>query len=140
METNLLAVLVCGVVAMVVGSLWHSPMLFGNIYMKAIGADTNMSAEKMKEIQKRMWSLYLTQFLLVLFQAFVLSHYIAGWSDATGLENALWIWAAFVMPTVAGGAMWSARPRRDAWNAFLISAGYQLVLFVLFGLILKAWM
>lgn len=140
MEINLLAVVVCGVVSLILGFLWYSQMLFGNIYMKSIGADMNMPAEKMKEIQKKMWQLYIAQFLLAAFQAFVLSHYISGWADGTGLENALWIWAAFVMPTVAGAWMWSARPRRDAWNAFLISAGYQLVLFVLFGLILKAWM
>ena len=140
MEINVLAVVACGVVSLILGFLWYSQMLFGNIYMKSIGADINMPVEKMKEIQAKMWQLYITQFLLAVFQAFVLSHYISGWSDGTGLENALWIWAAFVMPTVAGAWMWSARPRRDAWNAFLISAGYQLVLFVLFGLILKAWM
>lgn len=140
METNFLAILACGVVAMIVGMVWHSKALFGDKYMKAIGADTNMSPEKMKEIQKDMWQLYVTQFALALFQAYVLSGYIISEPGVGGSLNAVWIWAGFVMPTIAGAAMWSARPRKMAWQIFLISSGYQLVVLILFGMILKAWM
>jgi hypothetical protein len=139
METNFLAILACGVVAMIVGMVWHSKALFGDKYMKAIGADTNMSPEKIKEIQKDMWQLYVTQFALALFQAYVLSGYIISEPAVGGSLNAIWIWAGFVMPTIAGAAMWSARPRKMAWQIFLISSGYHLVLFILFGMILKAW-
>lgn len=140
-EVNWLAILVCGVAAMVVGMVWHSRALFGNTYMKAIGADTNMSPEKMAEIQKKMWQLYILQFVLVVFQVYVLFHYVVGASDVmTPMSNAIWIWAGFVMPTVAGAWMWSARPRAWAWKGFWISAGYNLVLFLVFAVILKAMM
>ena len=129
------AVIVCAVAAMVLGMIWHSKALFGNKYMKALGADMNMSPEKMAEIQKKMWQLYIVQFLLVMLQAWVLAQFL--W---VGVANALWIWVGFIMPTIAGATMWSARPRKDAWTIFLISAGYSLVLFIMFGLILKAWM
>jgi len=36
-QVNYLAVLACTVVAMILGSLWYSPVLFGNAWMKAIG-------------------------------------------------------------------------------------------------------
>ena len=141
MEINILSVLLCAVAAMVVGMLWHSKALFGNTYMKAIGADTNMPPEKMAEIQKKMWQLYIAQFILVFFQAWVLAQYLAGAiSFMTPLSNAMWIWAGFILPTVAGQWMWSARPRVWAWKGFLISAGYNLVLFIIFTLILSAWM
>lgn len=132
---NLAAVLACAIAAMIVGMLWHSKALFGTRYMKAIGADMNMSPEKMAAIQKKMWQLYLLQFVLVFFQVWVFASYTGG-----GLMNAAWVWAGFLMPTVAGQWMWSARPRKEAWAGFLISAGYNLVLFFVFGLILQAWM
>jgi hypothetical protein len=68
-----------------------------------------------------------------------LAYYIAGWKEASGLTNALWIWAAFIMPIVAGMSMWNNDSRRVAWTRFLLQAGYQLVLFILYGLILGYW-
>lgn len=139
MDINLLAVLVCGVAAMIVGSLWHSKMLFGDAFIKASGMDIGMTPEKMAEIQKKMWQLYATQFILALLQAYVLAIYVTNWTSVSGISNALLIWLGFVMPVVAGSCMWSSRPRKDAWKVFFISAGYQLVLFVVFGFILSIW-
>jgi len=90
-------------------------------------------------MQKRAGPLYIVQFLLSFFQAYVLAHYIAAWQDASGVENALWIWAAFIIPTVAAGAMWNSDSSRVSWARFWIQAGYYLILFVLFGLILSMW-
>lgn len=140
MEINLLAVLVCGIASMIVGSLWHSKFLFGDAFIKASGMDIGMTPEKMAEIQKKMWQLYATQFVLALLQAFVLAKYITSWTEMSGIMNAFVIWLGFVMPVVAGACMWSSRPRKDAWKVFFISAGYQFVLFVVFGLILGSWM
>ncbi len=141
METNFLMLAVCGVVSLVLGMVWYSQKAFGNSYMKALGADTNISPEKMKEIQKKMWQLLLTQFVLTMFQVWVLAVYInSSITVITPVANALWIWAGFVMPTIAGSALWSARPRKDAWKIFFITSGYNLVLFILFAVIIKAWM
>ena len=57
MEINLLAVLVCGIASMIVGSLWHSKFLFGDAFIKASGMDIGMTPEKMAEIQKKMWQI-----------------------------------------------------------------------------------
>lgn len=137
MVINYWAVLVCGVVSMVIGFVWYGP-LFGKKWMEIVGAKA-VDMEARKKMQKEAGPLYLVQFLLTLFQAYVLAHYIAGWKDASGVENALWIWAAFLMPTVAGSAMWNNDSARVKWARFLIQAGYQLVLFVVFGLILGMW-
>ncbi|MEZ4114202.1 MAG: DUF1761 domain-containing protein [Candidatus Paceibacterota bacterium] len=61
-------------------------------------------------------------------------------ADMTPATNAFWIWAGFVMPTLAGSALWSARPRKDAWKIFFITSGYQFLLFMIFASIIKAWM
>lgn len=139
-EVSWLAVLICAVAAMIIGMAWHSQALFGPTYMKAIGADPNMPAEKMREIQKKMWQLYITQFALVILQVYVLWHYIIGAVQTmTPISNVIWIWLGFVIPTLAGQWMWSARPRAWAWKGFLISAGYNLVLFIVFSLIINAF-
>ncbi len=140
MHINFLSLLVGGVASLILGMIWYSKSLFGNTYMKALGADTNISPEKMKAIQKRMWQILLTQFVLSVFQVWVLAIYILRTPEVFPLANAIWIWAGFVMPTIAGGALWSARPRKDAWKIFWITSGYQLVMFAVFAFILKAWM
>ncbi len=137
MEINYWAVLVCGVVTMITGSLWYGP-LFGKKWMEAMGINP-MDVDTKKKMQKGAMPLYGIQFVLSLFTAYVLAHYIEGWEDVSGLENSLWIWAAFVLPVIAGNAMWNNNPTKAKWTNFCIGAGYQLVNFILFGLILGMW-
>lgn len=137
MEINIWAVLVCGVLSMVIGAIWYGPM-FGKKWMEIVGADST-DLEKRKEMMKGVWKLYLTQFVLTLFQVLVLAHLIADTVTVGGLERSLWIWAAFIIPTIAGSAMWNNDSAKISWARFLIQGGYQLVLFVIFGLILTMW-
>lgn len=137
MEINFWAVLVCAVVSLVIGSIWYGP-IFGKKWMQIVGAD-KYDMERRKQMQKEAMPLYIVQFLLSLFQAYVLAHYIYGWSEASGVENALWIVAAFVIPTTAGASMWTADSGKVKWARFLIQAGCQVVTFVAFGLILGYW-
>ncbi|MEK7608678.1 MAG: DUF1761 domain-containing protein [Patescibacteria group bacterium] len=137
MTINYWAVFVSAVLSMAVGAIWYGP-LFGKKWMEIVGANA-ADIEARKKIQRGVWKLYLTQFLLTLFQVWVLAYYIEGWKEASGLTNALWIWAAFVMPTVAGTAMWNNDSAKISWARFLIQAGYQLVIFIIFGFVLGMW-
>lgn len=137
MDINLWAVLACGVFSMILGSVWYGS-LFGKVWIRIVGA-TDMDMEKRKEMQKRVMPLYFVSFVLALFQAYVLAYYIEGLQEATGVENALWIWAAFIIPTVAAGAMWNNDSAKISWARFLIQAGHYLMLFVAFGIILSVW-
>lgn len=134
---NYYAVAACGVAAMVLGFVWYGP-LFGKQWMKLmnIGAQTS---DEIKKAQKAMIPTYVLTFVLALFQAWVLSYYIKGWADASGVTNALWIWAAFVIPTVFGATMWNGSSNKVAWSRFAIQGGNYLVLFIIFGLILENW-
>lgn len=138
MEINFLAVFLCAIATMVLGMLWHSKLLFGNAYMDAAGMDMNMPPEKMKEIQSRMWQYYIAQFLLAFLEAYILAHFVAAWDTVSGVTTAFWMWLGFVIPTVGGACLWSPRPRKKAWKLFFISAGYQFIMFIVFGLILGA--
>lgn len=144
---NYVAIVVCAVIGMIIGALWHSKILFGKIFMEASGMDMNMTPEKMKEMQKEMWKLYLTQFVLLLIELYVLSHIIVmgmayfGTTGAmSGISTAFWVWLGFAMPLAASNAMWSNRPRKMAWRLFFINAGYMLVSLLIFGVILGVWM
>ena len=137
MTINYLAVLVCAIVSMIVGFIWYGP-LFGKKWLAVTGA-TDLDLEARKKMQQSAMPLYIVQFLLTLFQAWVLAYYIVGWKDASGLTNALWIWAAFIMPVVAGSAMWNNDSSKIKWMRFLIQGGFQLICFGVFGLILSWW-
>lgn len=134
---NYWAVLVCGISAMVLGAIWYGP-LFGKKWMEIIGA-TDLDKEKRKAMQKKAGPLYAVQFVLVLFQILVLAHLIADTTQATGVERALWIWVAFIIPTIAGSAMWNNDSTAVKWSRFLIQSGYQLICFIIFGLVLQYW-
>lgn len=137
MEINYVAIVVCAVISMIVGAVWYGP-LFGKKWMEIVGVDAQDKKAREK-MQKSAGPLYFIQFVLVLFQLYVLSYYIKGWRDVSGVTNALWIWGAFVMPTIAGSAMWTNDKPKVVKARFLIQSGYQLVLFILFGFILGTW-
>ena len=97
-----------------------------------------MDAEKRKEMQKKAGPLYAVQFLLTLVQLFILAH-LTGTTAKSGIISALIVWVGFVLPTVAGSCMWNNDSKKVAWSRFLIQAGYQMVVFALFGAILGVW-
>jgi hypothetical protein len=137
MSINLWAVLVCGIAAMAVGFVWYGP-LFGKTWMKMMGADT-MSAAQKEAMKKSMGAMYFMQFVMSLITAGILSYFISSSTTMSGVAIAICVWFGFVMTTEAGAALWSGKPKKVAWQMFLISASGALVTFIVFGLILSAW-
>ena len=126
---------------MVLGFVWYGPM-FGKMWMKINGADAS-DVEARKKMQKAAGPLYVVQFLMTLFQVHVLQGVIslmhAAEPDFGSLFIAVFVCFGFVITTTAGTSMWTAEKGNIKWARFLIQAGYQLVLFVIFGLVLGAW-
>jgi hypothetical protein len=136
-SVNYVAVAAGAVISMVVGALWYGP-IFGKKWMEIIGINPESTVQR-REMQKGVGVLYAIQFVLTLFQILVLAHFIADTVRVTGIERALWIWAAFIVPTLAGSVMWTNEKSRLKWARFLIQGGYQLVMFVTYGLLLHFW-
>lgn len=134
---NIWAVLVCAVLSMGLGFVWYGP-LFGKKWMEIIKADPN-DLEARKQMQKGVMKLYIVQFLLTLFQVFVLAHFVSGFGIGTGIFGSLWLWAGFVVPTIAAASMWNNDSSKVSWARFLIQAGYHMVLFAIFGAVLGFW-
>jgi hypothetical protein len=140
METitiNYWAVVSGAVLSMVIGAIWYGP-LFGKKWMEILGVNPS-DLEAKKKMQKSAGLLYLVQFILTLFQVLILAHILADTRLVGGLQRSLWIWAAFVIPTLAGAVMWTNENGKLKWARFLIQGGYQLILFILFGLLLQYW-
>lgn len=134
---NYFAIVVGAVLSMVIGAVWYGP-LFGKKWLEIVGA-TAEDLEARKKMQAAAGPLYVVQFVLTLFQVLVLAHLIADTTRVGGLERSLWIWAAFVIPTLAGAVMWTNEEGRRKWARFLIQGGYQLTIFIVFGLLLQFW-
>ena len=137
LEVNFWAVAVGAVLSMVIGAIWYGP-LFGKKWMEIIGV-SGMDEETRKKMQKSAGPLYAVQFLLTLFQVLVLAHLLAGSKMEGGLVQSVCIWAAFIIPTLAGSVMWTNDTGRLKWSRFLIQGGYQLIMFVIYGLLIQYW-
>ena len=138
-DVNYLAVLVAGIVSMVLGFVWYSPMVLGKPWMKERG----MTADSMKKAQKDMGKWYLISFVLSLVMAYVLFHvtvlsmnYFHYSKLQTGLTTAFWMWLGFVMPVQATATLFSDKKN---WKLFGIDTGYQLVSLLGMGVVI-GWM
>jgi hypothetical protein len=138
---NYLAVLACGVVAMIVGFLWYGP-IFGKQWSALMGWGT-MTPEQLKEKQKAAMPGYIASFVGALVMAYVLAHgivfgnaYLSTSGIAGGLQAAFWYWLGFVAPVTIGQVFWDGKP----WKLWFINAGYFLVQMLLIGAVLGGWM
>lgn len=134
MHIPYVAIALSGVLSMALGFVWYGP-LFGHTWLKVIGAD-KATLKAREAMQKAAGPLYGLQFLLTLLQGFVLSQMLAVAVHTPPVVVCLWAWAGFIVPTVAAGAMWNNDSAKVSWTRFSIQAGYYLVLFVMFGMVL----
>ena len=134
---NYWAIGVGAILSMIIGALWYGA-LFGNRWMEIIGVDPT-DEEKMQAMQKSAMPLYGVQFILTLFQVVVLAHLVASSTIIGGYQIVLWAWSGLVIPTLAGAIMWTDKSNKLKRSQFLIQAGYQLVMFSIFGALLELW-
>lgn len=137
---NYLAVLACGISAMVLGFLWYGP-LFGKAWMKEMGM-TMPSKEEMKAMQGKITKSYVLMFIGALVMAYVLAHsltfagaYLNDMSVSGALMGGFWNWLGFAAPVLMGAVLWE----KKTWRWFSITAGYYLVLLLVMGAILTSW-
>ena len=126
-----IAILVATVVSYVLGALWYSPMLFGNVWAKLSGMD-----KKMGHVSKKSMNIaYAGTFVTTLITAFVLSRVIAltGMNTLTeGIVIGLLVWVGFFATTQFGKVLWEQMPLK----VYLINSGHYLVSLLIMGAIL----
>ena len=125
-EVNWIGILLCGIVSMVLGGLWYSPLLFGKSWQSGAG----LSDEELA--RGNMALIYGGAFLLSLAAAVVFAllvghpHGMLPWTLAGAAAGAV-VAAAFGI---------NYRFERRSLSQWLINGGYHLLQFTLFGLIL----
>ena len=133
------AALAGAVSSMIIGVIWYGP-LFGKKWGKVIGMPTgeNLSKAEMMAMQKALIPTYLANFLASFVQYFALGFFaalIGGLTISGALLYAVFIWLGFVVPVLAGIALWSGKSKKVGWMMFGISVGYQLVALLAGGVI-----
>lgn len=133
-QVNWLAILVCGIASMVVGFVWYGP-LFG----KRWAALTGWTEQKIRSLpQNNMPVTYGLAFVLLILAAFVLANVLKlaqATTIADGLLAGFATWLGFVATTMGVNELFERTPL----SLLAINAGYQLVNFLVFSLILVLW-
>ena len=131
---NVLAVVASALGAFVLGAFWYSPLLFGNLWVKAHG----FKEDQVREMQRTAGRAYSTAMACYVVMGVVFS-VVFSYMGGQGLVSGLWvgflIWMGFLLPTGLMTTMFSGRSIRG----YLIDTGYQLTYLLIMGTILSSW-
>lgn len=127
-----LAILGATVAGFVIGGLWYSPLLFGTLYARLRGIDSEAATETSLPLGKM-----AAEVLRVLIVALALSYFIVtlditGYTAALGL--ALILWVGFQAMLMAGGVIHENYPIK----LYAIHVGDALVKTAAMSLVLTA--
>src|SRR5260370_1159187 len=134
---NWLAILVAAISTMVVGFLWYSPVLFAKPWMKEMGYDPNDKA-KTEEMKKTAGPAYGGSFVASLISAFTLALILHGLRAEDlhfGLMASFHILLGFVATVQFTRALFT----KQSMKLFGINTGYQLLFYLVMGVILTLW-
>jgi hypothetical protein len=136
---NYLAVLVAGIVIFVLGGLWYSPVLFAKRWIALQGrTEEQMRAQAAAANMPVMYlSAFICGFVTAWVMALILAHFAssmnlnAGYGALIGFMS----WLGFAATSSYATALFSGKPKQ----LWLIDSSYNLVSFVLAGMILAVW-
>jgi Protein of unknown function (DUF1761) len=129
---NYWAVILAAISAMVVGTVWYSPIMFQKTWEKMVSLD------KEKGMKELPWVMGLT-FIASLLMAYVLAHvsYLSNQFFGNSfmqdtLTTAFWLWLGINTPAILSGSLFEQRRKK----AILLNVGNQLVTLMVMGLII----
>ncbi|MBN8585031.1 MAG: DUF1761 domain-containing protein [Ignavibacteria bacterium] len=133
---NLIPVVIAGVINMVIGAFWYSPLIIGKLWMRSMGK----TEEEIKQgfSSAAMGMTYVVNTIASLLFAYVLAHIIKFTFTNTfegGVMIGFWVWLGFVVTTVIPGYMYESRPKM-LYFLFII---YQLISITLMGGLIAIW-
>lgn len=132
-DVNYLAIFVGAIIAMVIGSIWYSPLLFQKKWMKAIGKTKEQIAEEGNFVTSM-----LASFVFALLTSFILAHvvdYTEATTAALGAQTAFWMWLGFILPVSVANIVYDGKSKEAA----AIYQSYMLVTLLITGAVLAVW-
>lgn len=136
---NYLAIFVAAIVIWIIGALWYSKVLFAKQWMALQGrTEEQMRADAAgSNMPLMLLQAFICSFLIAWVLAMVLTHMgdVGAYNAAHGALAGFLAWLGFAGATSYATTLFSGRPKQ----LWLIDSGYNLVSFVLAGIILAVW-
>ncbi len=129
-EVNYFAVLVCTVIAIFIGSMWYSPLLFGKYWMRKMGFTKDDLEAKGSDYILSMAASFITMFILV---QFILA--LGTDSFHKGAMIGFFMWLGFVATSTISQVVWEGKKM----SIYFLYNAMQLLTLVLTGGILAVW-
>lgn len=133
-DINIWAVVAGGISAVVVGFVWYAPPLWRNVWAREAGIDPAAADVTKIHMAQRAFIAFVLAFVL----SWVMAHFSVIWGVLTlgsALELGFWIWLGFMVPLLAGPALWERR----SMTYVAIHAGYWLITTVAIAAIVSLW-
>lgn len=127
------AMVVCLVAAVLVSSVWYSPLLFGPKWMELSRLNAGDAVDTTMHAWKMLVDLVREFVVIYVLARFVNGLGIVNWKGALGLG--FWVWLGFPVQMLVGASLWDNKP----WMLDAIHAGDWLVKMMVFALILATW-
>lgn len=127
---NYLAIIVATISNLVLGFLFYSPVLFGNIWAKAMG-------ENGEQMAKPPMYAMIVSLIGAFVEALVIAYCIKAMNITTaegGIKVGVILWLGLVVVTSLAWFKW-----QNGIVLFLINNGYQLIGILVMSLIISLW-
>lgn len=130
-EINYIAVLVAALAGFFVGGLWYTPVLFGNIWMRAAG----VTEEQVNEGNKL--KIFGLTFVFLLIISYCLAAFLAApeITLATGALYGFFTGFGWIFFAIGIVALYEQR----SWSYILVNGGYWTVTMTVMGAIIGGW-
>jgi hypothetical protein len=129
-DVNFLAVLIATAVAVGIGALWYSPVLFAAQWMEAIGKTPEQMGNPTQAMSLAPFNTLVTAFILaLLINELELNSLVQG-----ALFGAL-MWASFSLTTHIYSMLFEGRSQK----LILIDGGHLLTVYTVMGAIVGVW-
>jgi hypothetical protein len=133
-EVHYLAVLVSGVIIFALGGLWYSPVLFAKKWVALMGK----TEADLKAGQGASSLMFVAAFVCGLLSAWAIAIVLNHFPPPTlerGILVGVLCWVGFAGATSYANAVFTQKPKL----LWLIDSGFNLVSFVLAGIVLAVW-
>ncbi|PRY70004.1 uncharacterized protein DUF1761 [Glaciihabitans tibetensis] len=134
-EINYWAVLLATASSMVVGSIWYTPRVFGNYWMKAANVTpSGNSSDAVRPIVITLFVSFVTAWVLA-GAAFIADDFYGGAFLADTLVTAIVLWAGFTAARFATHDAFDGRPA----GLTVLNIAHEFVTIVIMALIIGVW-
>lgn len=134
-EINYIAVVLATVSSMIVGSIWYTPKVFGNYWMKLTGITPSGNArDAVRPIIVTVIVLFITAWVLA-GAAAISFHFYGGSFLVNALLTAAILWAGFTAARFVTHDQFDTRP----WRLTVLNSAHELVTVLVMALIIGVW-